>query len=1321
MSRRPRTASAAIAAGALLTGLLGGVGLTTPAHAAAAASPSAAVADPTASVSSATVGGIEIVDSFVSAVGWVKPGEVYPSRILLTNHNALTSVASVTVAAPTGTTITGASAPAGSVLSGVPTANLTWSGISIPAGGTKTLILESTAKTTGQLPTIVWRDLSTTATLTTGAGSTPVTSHGPKVIPPGGAYDTARYGDRPFPVIPVEYQDRAYAADHTGEQLEEVINDPAKAGSTYNLYQEMSLGQLFPDGTVPSAGLATSGFTGTDTEGQVYAPSDFAFTKLSDATLDQTLNTCTGVTFGDSADLPTGPAWGTPLYQDRVTNGVYNLPGTTGYYGQDGNGSAVLGSLTGVGALMDIDAGCGPTAKVVWDAAAIADPDIDYSDYDTDKDGVVDFFMAVFAGCGGNGASQLSNPALPCSTNTGDAVPYDNIWPHSSNLEYYYTDPDTGLAGYTTHDQLKDLEGRPLFYTSEARTDMTTTATDWKVFVRVGPYNLNPETAIDKASVISHEYGHSLGLPDFYSIDPDGRETYGDWNLMATDKSQNMDAFSRQELGWVVPDVLDSSRTVTGMTDSKQDVGTIHWQTPSGTPYTLSNGADGVVHNSQMYVAKLPGRSLLDPAKFDTGDTATKTHAWYSGSGDNFGCSGANDGGHNLDLAIPGLKDLPDGSKVTLDFKSMFDTEWDYDYGFVMTSTNGGETFHSQPSLRDTPTTTDASSNPNQNACQGQYGNGITGSSESYTDPVNVQLDRTLGNYPDSTFIADSFDISDLAGAPKPVLRFSYSTDPGVARPGWFIDDVKITATTPSGDTVLLSTDFEHDGGTTDPRIFNGGCQGNLGAHCTAGWQYVNAGAEAPFDHAYYLEMRDRSGFDLDGHGQIDRDPIGFEGGLYVAYTDEAHGYGNVGVTGAPAQSPLDANPEPGKITPDLNDAAWTAAAGRNSFTDSGAGHTDNYTDPTNSVVDPAYPSVANPWRFLFDCLSFQVTAMSGNSDGPANSDGDLTGDVDFTMHGGCGTFDYDYTPEVPPVNTPPVAVAHANPTSAIVGQIITFSGMDSHDAETSAGNLDFAWDFNGDHVKDASGVTVMHSFGAAGTYPVELTVSDGDGGVDTEVVAVTVTGAANTAPTAKMSVSNLSPLVSQKVRLSAAGSSDNETPASGLTYRWNFGDGGATVDATGATVVTKLSPAGPRTITMTVLDPQGKKSSVSKRVVVRREIVCNARVVTMTGSWREVRDGAAPGGNYCDNLGKKTGKDTLTLQFKGSQLDVFYGKSVRGGSADVFIDGHKVGTVNFHGFTQAVAVKYHQKFRNLGAGQHTVKLVVTGGPAYVDGFIIAG
>ena len=1153
---------------------------------------------------------LQIEDSFVSSVGWVKPGDVYPSRIIVTNPTALPVVgASVTVTAPVGTRFTGASGPG---THPVADGAVTWTVPSVPAAtgttpGKVTLVLENTADTVAQEPTIVWRDLSTTAALTSTAGNQTVVSHGPKVIPPSDAYDTARYGDRPFPVVPVQYTDRSYLADHSGEALEQKINDPATPGSTYNLYQEMSLGQLFPNGDVPSAGIATAGFD--------YAPG-FPFSKTDPTTV----STCTGVTFGDSPiDVE-----GTPLYPERITNGVYNLPGTTGYYGSDGGGSAVVGSLTGVAALMQIDSGCGPTGKIVADAAALADPEIDYSDYDTDKDGVVDFFMGVFAGCGGNGASQLG----ACTDDQQDALPYDNIWPHSSSLEYYFTDPATGLPGFTTDDQLKDLEGRPLWYTDTTYQDMTTTdkGDALKVFVRVGPYNLNPETAIDKASVISHEYGHSLGLPDFYSLG--SRETYGDWNLMATDKSQDMDAFSRQELGWVVPQVLTGgeTKTVSGWTDSKQDTGTIHWQQPDGTPYTLTDGADGVVHNSLMYVAKLPGRQLLDPAKFDTGDTATKSHAWYSGSGNDFGCN-SDGGGHNLDLAIPGLADLPTGSTVQLDFKSMFDTEWDFDYGFVLTSKDGGKTFTSHASTRGTPTTTPGTSNPNQSSCQAAYGNGITGSSSSYTDPVNVQLDRTLGNYPDASFIADSFDISDLAGADAPILRFSYSTDPGLARPGWFIDDVKVTATTPSGETVLLATDFETDGGPDDARVFNGGCQAdNPGGDCTHGWQYVKAGDEADFDHAYYLEMRDRSGFDLDGHGEIDRDPIGWQAGLYLAYTDEAHGYGNAGTDDPPAQSPLDSTPEVGNDTPDLDDAAFTAATARSTYSDaSSKPHIDNYLDPS---------SASGNWEFGYSCLGFQVQSMSGNGNGPATSDGDLTGAVAFTMGNGCGDFDYGYTPIKAPDNTAPTAKASATPAETTTGKPVAFDGAGSTDAETPD-NLDYTWDFgDGGATKDASGVAVTHAFDQAGTYDVTLLVTDPQGRTDTDNLTVTVTGK----PT---------------------------------------------------------DPGGP--------DP----------VVVG----CGSRKVSSHGGWRIVKARHAPGGSYCDNHTKGKGKDTLKLRFDGSSLDVRVGHGTKGGKAKLIVDGRKVGKISFHGSSKKPAFTFHRTLHGLGSGAHTLKLVVTKGRAYVDGF----
>ncbi len=1077
----PRRLASVAVTTALAASLIVGLPSLLPAQAASASAPAAA---PTGTPSKGDADGLTIENSFVSSQGWVKPGDSYPSRILLGNETgSAISGATVTISAPRGSTFLDARGPGDHP---VTAHEIVWTPGDIAAGAEPTLVLESLAASTAEEPTIVWRDLSSKAVLDTSVARSTVVSHGPKVIPPGEAYETAKYGDRPFPVVPVQYTDRDYQPTNTGEELEAVINDPKKPGSTFNLFQEMSLGQLYPEASVGSAGL--------DGEGFDYEPG-FDFTNA------ETGQTCTGATLEDAPV----EAEGTPAYATRISNGVYNLPGNTAYYGSDGNGSALVGAVAGIGALQSIDSGCGSPGKLVYDAAVIADPEVDYSDFDTDKDGVVDFFMAVFAGCGGHGSSQLS----VAGCDYADA-PYDNVWPHSSSLEFYYSDPETGLPGYTTDDQLKNLEGQPLWYTNDTRSDTTTTdmGDDLKVFVRVGPYNVNPETAIEKASVISHEYGHSLGLPDFYSTG--SRETYGDWNLMATDKSQNMDIFSRQELGWVVPEVLKpgTSPTVSGWTDSKQDTNTIRWQTPDGTPYTLTEGTDGRVQNSQAYVAKLPGRQLLDPAKFDTGDTATRTHAWWSGSGNDYGCTPEE--GRNFDLAIPGLAELPQGSEVKLEFKSLWDIEWDYDYGFVLTTTDGGKTYASNPSENGytTSNTDPLAGNPNANNCQAKYDNGLTGTSGSYTADSQA-TDRKLGEYPESVFLSDSYDISELAGSPNGALRFSYSTDPGVAKPGWFIDDVKVTATTPSGERVLLDTDFETSGGPDDGRVFNGGCREDLttAQRCTLGWKYVAAGSEAAADHAYYMEMRDRSGFDLDGQGQIDRDPIGFAPGLSLVYTDEAHGYGNAGTDDPPAQTPLDSQPQPGESAPNLNDAAYTATDGDSSYNDFGIGHTDNYEDPGNSEADSRYPEVANPWRFRYSCLGFNVLSMLGDTDGPATSDGDLTGDVAFRMGLGCAAFDYGYGSTDAGIDDAPRARFSFRPLKPTAGQRIVLSGASSTDDRTDPADLSYSWDFgNGGSRKDATGQVARKVFRKPGRQLVTLTVTDRAGNSDTVTHRIRVT-----------------------------------------------------------------------------------------------------------------------------------------------------------------------------------------------------------------------
>ena len=1308
--RRRLRATALIAAGTTALSGLGALGLGASAGAAPASTSStsstavAATAAPgvvAAPPSEATLGGLAVENSFVSSVGWVKPGETYPSRILLTNSGTtpVTGV-SITVTAPRGSTITAARTPGGTSASPVPaggTETLVWTVPLVPAGSTEsparvTLVLEHRADSLAQEPTIVWRDLSTTAKVTRASQSTSVTSHGPKVIPPSEVYDTARYGDRPFPIVPVQYTDRKYQDTHTGGQLEKIINDPTFEGSTFNLFQEMSLGQLFPEGTVPSAGLDGTDFT--------YEPG-FDFTGV------QVGQTCTGgVTFADS---PLDPA-GTPVYPERISDGVYNLPGNTAYYGADANGSALIGALAGVGALQAIDSGCGTPGKMVYDAAAIADPEVDYSDFDTDKDGVVDFFMAVFAGCGGNGASQLSVAGCEYAD-----APYDNVWPHSSSLEFYYTDPTTGLAGFTTDDQLKDLEGRPLWYTDTARTTMTTTdkGKDLKVFVRVGPYNVNPETAIDAASVISHEYGHSLGLPDFYSTG--SRETYGDWNLMATDQSQNMDAFSRQEMGWVVPQVLDASASVTGWKDSKTDIDAITWQTPDGTPYTLREGTDGRVQNSQMYVAKLPGRQLLDPAVFDSGDKASKTHAWWSGSGNDFGC--APQSGRNLDVAIPQLAAVPADSLVELSMKSWWDIEWDYDYGFVLTTTDGGKTYTSNESENGytTSNTDPLAGNPNQNQCQATFDNGLTGTSGSY-QAGSEAIDRKAGETPEAVFLADKYDISELAGQQAGALRFSYATDPGLARPGWFVDDLKVTVTEPGKAPYdVLVADLETSGGPDDGRIFNGGCRKDLSVaqSCTQGWKFLQAGAASQQDHAYYLEMRDRSGFDFDGKGQADRGGAAFEAGLSLVYTDEAHGYGNTGTDNPPAQSPLDATPTPGSDTPELDDAAFTAATGRSSFSDAPAKpHVDNYSDPSTTSGD---------WEFAFGCLGFTVKEMAGADAAPANN---LTGSVDLTVGSGCGEFDYGFLDEEPAGdNTAPQAAAKATPATVGTGDEVTLSAEGSTDAQSGVEDLDFVWDFgNGGEAKDATGEVVTASYDTAGTKTATVTVTDPQGAVDTASVTITVTegGGENTAPTAEAKAKPARATDARSVRLSGKGSSDAETDAKDLTYTWDFHDGGSEVDARGRRTKHRFREVGVQKVTLTVTDEAGASDTDTIRFRVHRFSACQSGRVERSGSWRTVGSQRGPGGNYCDNAakGQGGGKDVLRLDFSGPQAAVVYGTDARGGKATVLVDGERVGVISFKSDEPSRRVALERRFTGLGKGSHTLVLKVRSKLAYVDGFV---
>lgn len=118
--------------------------------------------------------------------------------------------------------------------------------------------------------------------------------------------------------------------------------------------------------------------------------------------------------------------------------------------------------------------------------------------------------------------------------------------------------------------------------------------------------------------------------------------------------------------------------------------------------------------------------------------------------------------------------DLSGLDKATLNFWTWYDIEDDYDYGYVLVSTDGGKTWET---LR-TEAMTDE--NPNGNS----FGWAFTGCSG---DPESDEA----GEACTAQWIEQSADLTPYAGQ-QVQLRFEYITDDAMNYPGFFVDDISI-------------------------------------------------------------------------------------------------------------------------------------------------------------------------------------------------------------------------------------------------------------------------------------------------------------------------------------------------------------------------------------------------------------------------------------------------------------------------------------------------------------------------------------------------
>jgi len=195
------------------------------------------------------------------------------------------------------------------------------------------------------------------------------------------------------------------------------------------------------------------------------------------------------------------------LFSNRETDAIYNPTGSmTDYYLENSYGTFLIqGDIFGWYTMPQTyeyyvgdDNGLNHGHECARDAA-IAAKEIggaDYSNYDSNGDGVCDGLIIVHAGPGAETGAY-------------------GIWSHKSNLS------------------------PSLYYDG----------------VELSPYNINPEeyrNGLSPIGVVCHEFGHYIGLPDLYDVDydPSTSNGMGDWALMAGGSYNGDSRIPAQMVAW---------------------------------------------------------------------------------------------------------------------------------------------------------------------------------------------------------------------------------------------------------------------------------------------------------------------------------------------------------------------------------------------------------------------------------------------------------------------------------------------------------------------------------------------------------------------------------------------------------------------------------------------------------------------------------------------------------------------------------------------------------------------------------------------------
>ena len=235
----------------------------------------------------------------------------------------------------------------------------------------------------------------------------------------------------------------------------------------------------------------------------------------------------------------------------------------------------------------------------------------------------------------------------------------------------------------------------------------------------------------------------------------------------------------------------------------------------------------------------------------------------------------------------------------------------------------------------------------------------------------------------------------------------------------------------------------------------------------------------------------------------------------------------------------------------------------------------------TNTSTDPDGTIAASEWNFG-DSTPLSTTASPTHSYAQA---GTYTVSLKVTDNKGeTNVVTHPVTVTAPAANVPPTAGISVTSQNLLT---VNVSGSGSADGDGTI--VDYAWDFGDSGT--ASGVTASHTYTAAGTYTVTLTVKDDDGASTSTTQSVTVSGPVNQAPVASFVVTPA------QLSVTVDGSGSTDPDGTVASWSWEFGDGGTAVGAKPAAHA--YASAGTYTITLTVTDNGGAQKSTSQPITV--------------------------------------------------------------------------------------------------------------------------